>query len=351
MSFLSAENAELRGYDSGIALSGLARLSSKQIRLGEALLSQLWELAGAIRQDAGGDPDTLRSILLSLQSEGEEARIDPVSHVLPEHRDLLGRLTAEAGLYARLVLYRYLDEQDPSGRLGLLPLREVSPSARGRVAYMTGSLADHAYLRFSVALPEARASAVHSFVDACEEVYNGLCQFCILPLESTEEGRLTAFSRLTVRYGLQTIAVCDVDRHSAGGQRFTRFSLLCRGDGELAFRCSQALPTPDCLEFLHISRTQPSMTDVLCAASFCGLSLLCADSLSAVDAVTLSQGRETDAEDLSPSVEGLPILLSFALCPPGGRPDADALSVFLRWLSLEAGDDIPTGCYGQLKNT
>lgn len=349
VNFLSTENAELRGYDSGTVLTNLSRLLPRRVRMGEAVLAQLWELAGAALADAGGDPEVLRSILLALWVEGGQEAPELLPELLPADRALLLRALPAMTLFERLVLYRFLDEQEPTGRLTLLPLREVAPSARNRIAYMSGSLADKAYLRFSAFLPDARATDVHSFVDACEEVYNGLCQFCILPLESAEEGRLTAFSRLIIRYGLQTVAVCDVDRHGSGGHH-TRFALLCMGDGEMVFRCGSSFPRPQVLELLHTSRTQPSVTDVLCAADFCGLSLLRADSLSATDAVMVAQGREADAESFS-QTGGLPILLSFALCPPDGQPDEAALSVFLRWLSLEAGDDIPTGCYGQLKNT
>lgn len=236
MSFLPTDIPDLRGYDSGVVLSNLSRLRTREERLGEQILAQLWELAGAVMQDAAGDPDTLTSILLALQSDREEPRAIPGQDVLPEYRTLLDRLRARDGLYARLVLYRYLDVRNPAGCCTVLPLRDVPPTVRGRVAYMTGSLADKAFLRFSEWLPGCRAADARSFVDACEEVYNGLCQFCILPLESAEEGRLAAFSRLIVRYGLQTIAVCDVTQRGVNGFRRTRFALLCAGDGEPVFR-------------------------------------------------------------------------------------------------------------------
>ena len=224
MSFLPTDIPDLRGYDSGVVLSNLSRLRTREERLGEQILAQLWELAGAVMQDAAGDPDTLTSILLALQSDREEPRAIPGQDVLPEYRTLLDRLRARDGLYARLVLYRYLDVRNPAGCCTVLPLRDVPPTVRGRVAYMTGSLADKAFLRFSEWLPGCRAADARSFVDACEEVYNGLCQFCILPLESAEEGRLAAFSRLIVRYGLQTIAVCDVTQRGVNGFRRTRFA-------------------------------------------------------------------------------------------------------------------------------
>lgn len=346
MSFLPTDIPDLRGYDSGVVLFNLSRLRTREERLGEQILAQLWELAGAVMQDAAGDPDTLTSILLALQSDREEPRAIPGQDVLPEYRTLLDRLRARDGLYARLVLYRYLDVRNPAGCCTVLPLRDVPPTVRGRVAYMTGSLADKAFLRFSEWLPGCRAADARSFVDACEEVYNGLCQFCILPLESAEEGRLAAFSRLIVRYGLQTIAVCDVTQRGVNGFRRTRFALLCAGDGEPVFRCCPHGVPPRYFELVHIARTAPSVTDVLAVADFCGMCLVRADTLSAADAATISRGREDDGDEQSMPDGGLPVSLLFDT-----RPDSDHaghetdLSVFLRWLMLEAGDDLVTGCY------
>lgn len=82
MSFLPTDIPDLRGYDSGVVLSNLSRLRTREERLGEQILAQLWELAGAVMQDAAGDPDTLTSILLALQSDREEPRAIPGQDVL-----------------------------------------------------------------------------------------------------------------------------------------------------------------------------------------------------------------------------------------------------------------------------
>ena len=343
MSFLPTDIPDLRGYDSGVVLANLSGLRVQAERLGEQVLAQLWELAGAVLQDAASDPETLTSILLALQTDVEVPGKGFRSEVFPEYRELMSRMTVHGGVVARLVLYRFLDVQAPAGRLTFQPLRKVPPSACGRVSYMAGSLADKAFLQFSERLPGCRAADVRSFVDACEEVYNGLCQFCILPLESVEEGRLSAFFRLIIRYGLQTVAVCDVKQRGAGGLRRTRFALLCAGDGEPVFRyCPQDAP-PRYVELIHTSRIMPSITEVLAVADFCGMQLIRADTLSAADDVALSRGREDDAEELS-TEQTRPINLLFDICP-GGDDRAAALSVFLRWLTLEAGDDVVTGCY------
>lgn len=343
MSFLPTDIPDLRGYDSGVVLANLSGLQVQAGRLGEQVLAQLWELAGAVLQDAAGDPETLTGILLALQTDVEVPEKGVRSDVFPEYRELMTRMTVHGDVTARLVLYHFLDVLCPAGRMTFQPLRKVPPSVCGRVSYMTGSLADKAFLQFSERLPGCRATDVRSFVDACEEVYNGLCQFCILPLESAEEGRLSAFFRLIIRYGLQTVAVCDVKQKGTGGMRRTRFALLCVGDGEPVFRyCPQDAP-PRYVELIHTSRIMPSVAEVLAVAEFCGMRLIRADTLSAADDVALSRGREDDAEELS-AERTRPVNLLFDTCP-GGDDRAAALSVFLRWLTLEAGDDVVTGCY------
>ena len=72
MSFLHTDIPDLRGYDTGLVLSNLAYLGRRHTDIGEATLAELWELAAAIRLDAGGDQDTEDSILLSLQDQPQE---------------------------------------------------------------------------------------------------------------------------------------------------------------------------------------------------------------------------------------------------------------------------------------
>ena len=182
-------------------------------------------------QDAAGDPDTLTSILLALQSDREEPRAIPGQDVLPEYRTLLDRLRARDGLYARLVLYRYLDVRNPAGCCTVLPLRDVPPTVRGRVAYMTGSLADKAFLRFSEWLPGCRAADARSFVDACEEVYNGLK--ANFEGECTEVGMYIAMSRQAIREGYPEIGAFYLQAAYEEAEHAAKFAELC-----LAVGCS-----------------------------------------------------------------------------------------------------------------
>ncbi len=331
MPFLNTEIPELSGFDTGLCLSNLDVLGLRQDRISESVLAVLSELADAIIHDAGGDPDTVDSILLSLQSvpdteEGGAAE-GILSRVAPVNREPLRRMSARSGLYARLLLYRMMEEKISSRPEKALP-SPLPATVRGRVAYMPGAFADKAYLRLTAPLKAPRAAATASFVDACEEVHGGLCEYCILPLENSHSGRLTAFTRLILRYKLQVVAVCDLENGAAEGQT-TRFALL-RAAGEGRFPISLTLPPagePLYLELIHVTDTL-TLTDLLIAAEFCGLTLCRADTLPHFDELEIADGGN------SPLVA---CVLNAA--------DGD-LNTFRRFLSLEASEDILAGLYG-----
>lgn len=370
MSFLHTDIPDLRGYDTGLVLSNLAYLGRRHTDIGEATLAELWELAAAIRLDAGGDQDTEDSILLSLQDQPQEESApeavptlpgeDPLAASLDINRDLLSRMACREGLYQRLVLYRFLSDMAHTVPSAGKPesidrgfrFTGVSPSAKGRVAYMKSAFADKAYLTFSGWVPDCRAQDAHSFVDACEEVFNGLCQFCILPLESTDQGRLIAFSRLVIKYQLYVVAACDMEDPTLSGHRITRFGLLCRRTTVPADPLALPFPIPVSpgrtgsarplvrLELLHTTSLAPSLSDLLAAAEFCGLNLLRTDTLPDADipADSLQEGPDVSETDVPARQVPPPVCLTL------DTSSAD-LGVFTRWLTLEAPDDTVIGFY------
>lgn len=330
MPLLNTDIPELSGFDTAICLSNLDLLGQRQDRVSESVLAVLSEMADAILQDAGGDPDTVDSILLSLQGLPEadrntEAGLSSAPHI---NREFIRRISARSGLYTRLLLYRLIEEKSPSSE-PCVPPSPLPATVRGRVAYMPGALADKAYLRLTAQMSVPRAAATVSFVDACEEVRSGLCEYCILPLENTHSGRLTAFTRLILRYKLQVVTVCDLENGAAEGQ-ITRFGLL-RAAEEGHFPIpSVPAPAGDplYLDLIHVTES-PTLTDLLIAAEFCEMTLCRVDTLPSFDDLSLP--------DEASSVHAVACVLNTA----GGD-----LATFRRFLSLEAPEDILTGFYG-----
>lgn len=327
MPYLNTDIPELKGFDTGLCLSNLELLEIRRDRVSESMLAVLSELCNAILQDAEGDPDTVDSILLSLQGspDGEESVSLP--HVAAVNREWLTLTNIHTGLYARLFLYAMMEEKMPAPTGDSLP-SPLPAMARGRIAYMPAAFADKAYLRLSALVESPRAAATASFVDACEEVRSGLCEYCILPLENTHSGRLTAFTRLILRYDLQVVAVCDLENGAAEGQ-ITRFALL-RAAREGEFPAPLRLPPaeePLYLELIHYG-DPAGLTALLAAAEFCGVRLCRVD--------TLPRFEEFDGE------EGEAAFACVFDVAGGSFP------VLRRYLTLEASEDTLIGVYGSI---
>ncbi len=338
MGYINTDIPELRGYDTGVILGNLARIGRRLDAEMGASIAQIYELAEAIGKDAAGDLDTVESILRALAAEppGPTDEPDPTAPDAPDAPVIAG-MTERLGLCQRLILYRALAEgtsqtiaPSPVTQAGTPPATPpIASAAQGRIAYMPNAFADHAYLSFSRRLAAThggacRAAVFHSFVDACEEVYNGLCEYCILPLEHTADGKLTGFSRLIIKYRLYITAVCDVENHTLTEASVTRFALLRRASDApvLTFTTD---PRPRHLELLHTTATAPSLTDVMVAATFCGLTLRRLDTLPA-----------PERPDAPPPV--------CVVWDTSKASEAD-MTVFLTYVALEASEDRVLGMY------
>ncbi len=192
---------------------------------------------------------------------------------------------------------------------------EVSKDAFHRIVYQKNSFTDVAYLQFSSILTDARATYAHSFVAACEEVYNGYCEYCILPIENASEGQLQSFYRLIERYELKIALCCKVN--SASLDRSTYFALLRRNmlpNFKLEDKAER-------FEFSIPKTISPAPFEVLTAAELCGLRLHRINSFP-------EQG----------STDGFATHYSFLT-------NGSELYSFLLYLAMEAPHHTPIGLY------
>lgn len=147
---------------------------------------------------------------------------------------------------------------------------DPTSSSYQRISYQRNRYTDLAYEQFSRLLSNPKASYSHSFPLVCEDVYNGVSEYCILPIENSAEGRLHSFTRFIEEYGLKITATCNVP---AGEDRVTCFALLRKS--------LTALPTPSSaplyFEFSSAVGAYPNAADIFSAAACCGLSLHRAD--------------------------------------------------------------------------
>ncbi len=254
----------------------------------DVILSNLHELSD--RLDILGEQELahIRELAVELVNERDWSEL---LHALPDHRPPLltpNDQTSPAARQALTWFHRTIQPQkcvllcSEICRLLLqkreLPIgfffpdtEEIAHDAVHRIIYQRSSYTDAAYLKLSSLIADPRAAYAHSFLSACEEVYNGFSEYCILPVENSSEGLLVSFSELIERYDLKIAASCDVE----SGGRTTRFALLRRNLLPL-LTDSTASTYFECAIPLGGS---PEVADVLTAAQICGLRLYRIDSL------------------------------------------------------------------------
>jgi hypothetical protein len=240
-----------------------------------------------------------------------------------EHICFYQALTANSEIDAMLAAAHLLGHTEP-----------IETFARGNIAYQHSIYTDEAFLHFSRVLPTARAVYSDSFAGVCEQVFNGLCEYCILPLENTQDGKLVRFYHLIQKYELKIVLTCSVttsdNRHS------TMFGLCRRG------LLWPQLPLPDkafSFEFLFWQDPEhATLGEVLTAASACSLSLVRADCLP-----------RSDEEILIGA--GYPFALHFEILPDHSThphtTERDFLA-FLLYLSVHSPTYLPLGIYQHL---
>lgn len=237
-----------------------ANLQETAARLGlidEQDRAHLRELASELTKDTSGP----RELIASLPDLLPAALFDS-AHPAERARNTARRVTLCREIAAQIT---------PDGKLPpewFLTEPDGETQEPERIAYQRSSYADTAYFRFAPYLSDPRAVYTHSFPAACEEVYNGLCEYCILPLENSSEGPLSSFTRLIDRFGLRIAATADVT--ATDGSRTTRFALLHRGSLPL-------LEAGNATRYLEISVRLDgthTLSELMLAAELCGLSLL-----------------------------------------------------------------------------
>lgn len=309
---------DFRAYAPEDAINAnLQELAGRFDRTCEQELAHLRELAAEITASLDERPD----LILSLPDH-VPPMVQATPDVLPANGQALEHFHRIHATWQKVTLCKEIRRQ-------LLPRISLSPEfffpdpedvplkAFHRVVYQKSSYTDDAYLQFASMLAVPRASYAHSFVSACEDVYNGLCEFCILPVENTAEGPLNSFLRLIKRYELKIAATCTITGADRSGN--TRFALLRRNMTPLLDPAAQTRV----FEFDAPVESTRATSDLLLAAQLCGL------RLQGLDAIPGSDGSASTTH------------FTFLAEP-------DALQVYLLYLAMDAPHYEPLGIYSPM---
>ena len=191
--------------------------------------------------------------------------------VLDENKSYVSAVKRAIDMFDRLKCVECLSPEKVSSVLNNRPDTDFETDT---VVYLKNSLADIAFNKFSKCLLDARVLYEESFAAVCEEVYYSRHPYCILPIENSEDGRLSGFGNMIRKYELKIVLTCNVE--SANG-RVTKFALLKRDIANVD--CADCFNEGDYLEIGFHFGEENKLGAVLEAANFFGYSLNKVDSL------------------------------------------------------------------------
>ena len=230
------------------ALRKRGELNDEQKRISiELLANELYK--SLLMSDHGEKDDTLYSRLQALSDDFTSA----------EYIELLNVLLKNSHLPQS-----FFPEPDDSFDV-------FSSKKAAKISYVKNNYIDAAFMRFSGLFENPKVSYGASFDEICEGVYNSVCDYCILPIENSANGKLLSFYSLIDKYDLKIFAVCDLDE-GASGKR-TRYALLSRKKLILLDKYARSY-----LEFSIVGDQSYMLSDILEAAGRASLKLYRIDS-------------------------------------------------------------------------
>ena len=323
MGLIYSNIPELEGSNTEICLANLRELEGDVEMIVEKRLAHLAELANAIMKD-GGDTDVINSIILSIKAEGnadsgniiEENRheADFIFSKLStiERLTVIKEIFSNSSLEKRLI-YKWLD---------LDTELKLTEDATDRIAYLQNSYTDTVYMQFSSLLNYSRATYFESITDVCEGVFNDNCEYCILPIETSADGKLLSFYEMILKYDLKINAVYDL--YSNDNKNYTRYALLSKKLNIKKFTKSKSKNRY--FEFLFSDTENLPLDDLLSVAK------LCSFKLHRID--TLKENNEKSGKQ--------------SLICPIFRSDSSDLQTFLAFLKIDCPDFIAIGLYNHV---
>ena len=311
MGLIFTDIPELYDSKTEIVLSNLSDIERNFETLVEKRLAHLSELSGAVISD-GEDFDIIKSIFLSIRSGGGTDS----ENIIEENRRDADFIYSKVSLAERLILYKnvsadYFSRQRESITKDYISdARAVPSEATDKIAYLSNSFNDEAYIKLSGLLKHPRSVYCNSTEDICRAVIDGECEYCILPIEASGV-KLSAFYRIILKCGLWKCAECEIKTPDG----YTRYALLRHGR-QLSKREKSSKHQTTFFEFL-IDPNDTPLSDVLCACEFCDMSLRRIDTINGLICIDV-------------------------------KIDKSDIETFMTYICVECQGTIPLGIYKQI---
>lgn len=151
----------------------------------------------------------------------------------------------------------------------------ILAGAYSKISYVKNRYNDIAFEHFSHSVANAKPDYASSFTECCENVFDGSCEFGILPIMNSKDGRLMSFYSLLDRYELK---ICEtVDIESGDSSTILKHARISRACKEYKRRISKNQKF--IFEFSIISESTAFFADLFDTAKQIGADLKYIDSL------------------------------------------------------------------------
>ena len=146
--------------------------------------------------------------------------------------------------------------------------------AHSKISFVRNKYNDIAFEKFSKSVTNAKPDYASSFKEACENVYDGHCEFCILPLTNSTDGRMMSFYALTERYELKICNYEEIEDETSGSLCLALLSRSCKEPNDKKTSDKNYI-----FEFSVNAEHTDFIANLLLAANALGARLLSVDSI------------------------------------------------------------------------
>lgn len=146
--------------------------------------------------------------------------------------------------------------------------------AHSKISFVKNKYNDTAFDEFSRTVINAKPDYASSFKESCESVYDGRCEFCILPLTNSSDGRLMSFYALIDRYELKICNYTDIEDDISGNIMLALLSRSCKEPKDKKSADKRYI-----FEFSTNAESTEFISDLLLAAKTLDAELLSIDSI------------------------------------------------------------------------
>ena len=141
---------------------------------------------------------TLSEIARTLCEDNEG---EALSEIVRKNAELTAECSpADSIILCRELLMRKRSADELKRITAIGEGEETAAGTHGKIAYPKNKFNDAAFEYLSLAVSTPRAVYTSSINAACEAVAEGSCEFCILPIENSLDGKLFGFYSLLDRY-------------------------------------------------------------------------------------------------------------------------------------------------------